>query len=158
MEVSLGTMNTIGWIETHAKKVGGIVYNDMAGEALREHFDFELITPNARLFPGSRLLKLLQLLFGLLFLSGKKDLWIRGLYAALTLRLDRTKGKNLVMIHHEDFTGYPWHIQLLFSLFWRPAFHWNLKKTDCIITVSEYWRSYYLKKGYDDVRVIYNGL
>ena len=153
----MGTMSKIGWIETHTKKVGGIVYNDMAREALRTHFDLEEIIPQARLFPGNRLLKLAELLFRLLFIRGTKDLWVRGVYAALTLRLDRTKGKNLVLIHHEDFTGYPWYAQLLFSLLWRPLFYWNLKKTDCIVTVSEYWRRYYVQKGYKDVRVIYNG-
>ncbi|MBU1015356.1 glycosyltransferase family 4 protein [Patescibacteria group bacterium] len=146
----------IGWVETHTKKVGGIVYNDMAREALRAFFDLEVIIPQTRLFSGARLLKLGELLFRLVFLGGTKDLWIRGLYAALTLRLDHTKGKNLVMIHHEDFAGYPWHARLLFSLFWRPAFHWNLKRADGIVVVSAFWNNYYRKKGYKNVFTIYN--
>lgn len=147
---------TIGWIETHTKLAGGIVYNDMAREALSTHFDVEEITPRARLFPGSRLLNVAELLVRLLLLQGEKDLWIRGLYAALTMRLDRTKGKNIVTIHHEDFAGYAWHERLLFSFVWRPLFHWNLKKADGIVVVSEYWKQYYLEKGYANVYTIYN--
>jgi len=148
---------TIGWIEISKKKYGGIVYNEKAREILSEFFDLELISCEARFFKKIKYFKIPESLFCIWKLKGKKDLWIRDFYSTVCFFPKRTKGKNLVLIHHLDFSGFPL-IARPFLNFLKNVFFWrNLKKADFILTVSEYWKNYFLQKGYSNVYKIYNG-
>lgn len=147
---------TIGWIEIHLRKYGGVVYNEQARTALAKKFDVELVAREAKTFKKFRYFKIPESLLRLLFLKGEKDLWIRDFYSVLTMPFDKTQGKNIVMVHHVDFSGFPMITHPAFfaatKLFYR-----NLKKADAIVTVSEYWKQHFLQKGYSNVYKIYNG-
>lgn len=148
---------TIGWIEISKKKYGGIIYNEKARKILSQHFHLELILCQAKIFKKIRYLKIPESLFYLAKLKGKKDLWIRDFYSTITLHLDKTEGKNLVLIHHLDFSGFPIFAKPFLDSLEKLFFWRNLKKVDAILTVSEYWKNYFLKKGYKNVYKIYNG-
>jgi len=145
----------IGWIEISKKKYGGIIYNNEAQNALAKYFDIELIVFEPKIFSKIRYLKIPESLFYLTKLKGKKDVWIRDFYSMLTMPLDKTNGKNIVIVHHDDFSGFPLIVRPIFKIA-QKFFYENLNKVDAIITVSEYWKNYFLNKGYKKVYKIYN--
>jgi len=147
---------TIGWIEINKKKYGGIVYNNKARDILSKDFSLEPIDLEAKYFKKVRYLKIPESLFYLLRLKGGKDLWIRGFFSTVTLSLKKTKGKNLVMVHHLSFSGFPLISRPFLNLLKRFFFYPNLQKADAVVTVSEYWKNYLLKRGYKNVYKIYN--
>jgi len=146
----------IGWIEISLKKYGGVIYNQEAREALADDFNVELVVAEPRYFSKIRYLRIPESLFYLRRLSGQKDIWVRDFYSTLTMPLDKTSGKNIVVIHHDDFSGFPFLVRPIFKIA-QKFFYRNLKKADGIITVSEYWRKYFVDKGYRNVYKIYNG-
>jgi len=146
----------IGWIEISKKKYGGIVYNEQARKALAESFELDLIVCEPKYLNKIRYLKIPESLFCLSKLKGEKDLWIRDFYSTLTMPFDKTIGKNLVIIHHDDFSGFPLLTRPFFKIA-QKIFYENLKKADAIVTVSEYWKKYFLRKGYKKVYKVYNG-
>jgi len=145
----------IGWIEISKKKYGGVVYNEQARIFLAKSFEVDLVGCEAKFFKKIRFFKLLESLFCLSKLKGEKNLWIRDFYSTLTLPWDKTQGKNIVIVHHDDFSGFPLLSRPFFKIL-QIFFYRNLKKADAIITVSEYWKNYFLKKGYKRVFKIYN--
>jgi glycosyltransferase involved in cell wall biosynthesis len=147
---------SIAWIEISLKQYGGNVYNEQARHALASQHSVELINCQAKFMTFLRPLKLVESLVRLLFLKGKKDIWIRDFYSVLTMSLDRTKGLQIAMIHHVDFSGFPLWSRLFF-FFLTKLFYHNLKKIDHIVTVSEYWRRHFLDLGYSNVSLIPNG-
>lgn len=147
---------TIGWIEIVKNKYGGFVYHQEARAALAKEFDVEVILREAKYFKKYRYLKIPESMIYLFRLKGAKDIWIRGFLSTVSLALDRTKGKNITVIHHQDFSGFPFFARIIFESFQR-LFYKNLKKVDAIVTVSEYWKDYFIKRGYKNVYKIYNG-
>ncbi|KKQ67887.1 MAG: hypothetical protein A3F95_01660 [Candidatus Nealsonbacteria bacterium RIFCSPLOWO2_12_FULL_39_31] len=147
----------IRWIEISKKKYGGVAYNDEARNFLSKYFEVNLVDCEAKFFKKAKPFKLLESLFRLSNMKGEKDLWIRDFYSTLTLPFDKTKGKNLVVIHHLDFSGFSLFAQpflnFLKIMFFFPA----LRKVNGIVTVSRYWQNYFFKKGYKNVYRIYNG-
>jgi len=146
----------IGWIEISVKQYGGDTYNAQAREALQKEHDVELVSCQAKFLTMIRPLKLVESLVRLLLLSGKKDVWIRDFYSALTMPFDRTKGKQIVMIHHIDFAGFPWWLRIGAKAAEKVFYH-NLKKVDAIIVVSDYWKDHFISRGYSNVHRISNG-
>ncbi|MDP2641540.1 MAG: glycosyltransferase family 4 protein [Candidatus Yanofskybacteria bacterium] len=147
---------TIGWIEISGKKYGGVIYNEEARNALAGKFNIELVLRKPVWFSRLRYLRIPESLFRLLSLKGERDVWVRDFYSTLTLPFDRTKGKNIVVMHHDDFSGFPLLARPFFFLAQR-LFYRNLKKVDSIVTVSEYWKQHFVQKGYKNVHLIYNG-
>lgn len=148
-------MKSLGWIQISSKKYGGGVYNEEARKSLENDFDVELVLREANIFKKMKYLKIPESLFLLTRLGGEKDLWIRDFYSTTTMLSDKTKGKNLVMIHHIDFSVFPL-ISRPLLLFLEKVFYRNLKKADFIVTVSKYWQDHFLEKGYKNVYKIYN--
>jgi len=148
---------TIKWIEISKKKYGGVIYNQQAIDALSKHFDLESVNLEARYFKKFRYLKLPESFYYLLKLKGKADLWIRDFYSTVTLPFDKTKGKNVAVIFHVDFSGFPFLSIPFLTLLEKLFFYRNLKKMDAIVTISEYWKDYFLKRGYENVHKIYCG-
>ena len=147
---------TIGWPgPVTSKKYGSIAYEKPLRKFLSEKFDVDFINIKDGYFKN-KYLKALKFLFNLFKLKGKKDLWIRDFYSTVTLSLKKTKGKNLVIIHHLDFSGFNFIPRVVLNLFKRFFFFRNLKKVDIIITVSQYWKSYLIDRGYKNVYKIYN--
>jgi len=156
MVFQISNMANIGWIEISQKKYGGIIYNQRARDILSRYFNLDLIFCESRYFKNIRYFKIPESLFYLSKLKGKKDLWIRDFYSTLTLPIDKTQGKNLVVVHQVDFSTFPIISRPIFSFF-EKIFYRNLKKVDAILTVSEYWENHFLEKGYKNVYKIYNG-
>lgn len=150
-------MKKIGWIEISSKRYGGIVYNQQARKLSAKYFDLELVNLEAKHFKKIRYLKIPESFVYLLRLKDKKDLWIRDFYSTITLPLDKTKGKNLAVICHIDFSGFSLLARPFLILFEKLFFYRNLKKIDTIVTISEYWKNYFLKRGYTNIYKIYCG-
>ena len=145
---------TIGWVEISKKRYGGIIYNEAARNALSKDFDVNLIVCEPKYFKNIRYLKIPESFFYLSKLKDKRDLWIRDFYSTITLPFDKTKGKNLVVVHHVDFSTFPLISRPIFY-FLKKVFYYNLKRVNGILTISEYWKNYFLKKGYKNVYKIY---
>jgi len=146
----------IGWIEIVKKRYGGTIFDKLAQGIISKNFDFELISVNAKYLKKIRYLRMPEALIYLCNLRGEKDLWIRNFFSTITLPIDKTKGKNLAIAHHIDFSTLPLVSRPVFFLL-EKFFYQNLKKVDAILTVSEYWRRHFLDKGYKNVYKIYNG-
>ncbi len=151
---------TIGWIEVHLKRQGGVIYNNQAREQLAQGgIQVELVDVSAKVFSWFRYLKIPEALFRLVFLRGAKDVWMRDFFSTLTMPLEKKQGKNAVLIHHIDTRYLPG-----LRFFTRPMmfaaeklFYRNLWRADAIVVVSEYWKRHFIERGYSNVHVIYNG-
>ena len=147
-------MKKIGWIEILSRKYGGRVYEQEAKKALAANFDFELklvgTDPNKKGY-----FRAPDILFSLLKLKGGKDILIRDVYTLLTLGWDKLKGKNLVLIHHIDFSQSS-GLGRAFDYFIERLTYWKLRRADFIVTVSEYWKNHFLQRGFKNVYKIYN--
>lgn len=147
----------IGWIGPVSSKnlSGGIVYGEGVIDALSKDFELDFINIEGKHFKN-RYLKGVESLFNLLKLNGKRDLWFRDFFSTVTWPLDKTEGKNLVIVHHMGFYTFPlWLAPACFLL--EKIFYHNLKKADAIVTVCKYWQNYFLELGYKKVFIIYNG-
>lgn len=148
----------IGWIEISKQQYGGMRYNQEAQRVLGTTYDVESIFCGPQYFKAIRYLRIPEALWRLSRLRGAKDVWVRDFYSTLTMPLDRTKGKNVVVIHHIDTLAFSfpekWVLFLLEKLF----FYRNLRRVDAIVTISEYWKRYFLERGYKNVYKIYPGL
>jgi glycosyltransferase involved in cell wall biosynthesis len=102
-------------------------------------------------------LKFLEALYYLFTLKGEKDIWIRDFYSVLSLSKRRTKGKHVALIFHIDPSQLPWLARLPVFLLEKLFFYRQLRKTDAIVTICEYWKEYFVKRGYNNVYKIYNG-
>jgi len=154
----LGLKNKkIGWIEISSKRYGGVIHRRYMREALSKEFDLELINLEAKHFKRFRYLKIPESFVYLLRLKGEKDLWVRNFFATITMPFDRTKGKNLVLVHHHDFSGFPLIAKPFLNFMNKAFFFRNLKKADAIAVISDYWKDYFLKKGYSNVYRVFNG-
>jgi len=91
----------IGWIEVLKKVYGETIYGRMAQSALSERHHVEIINVGMDDFNNY----MYPLIFSRLCrISGKKDVWIRNFDAVITTPFDRTKGKNIAIVHHIDHT------------------------------------------------------
>jgi len=149
-------MKKIGWIEVHLKKQGSLVYNESVRQALARDFEVELVDVSAHTFQKIRYLKIPEALSRACFLKGKRGIWVRDFYSTLTLPFDRTKGKQIAIMHHLDFSGLP---RLAHPFFWvAKIFFWRVaRKLDAIVVVSQYWKSYFEERGFSNIHLIYNG-
>ena len=147
---------TIGWPgPVTSKKYGSIAYEEPLRKFLSEKFDLDFINAEGRHF-NNKYLKALEFLFNLFKIKGKKDLWIRDFYSTVMMFPSKTKGKNLVVVHHLDFSGFNFAPRIVLSLCTRFFFYQNLKKADAIVVVSEFWKNHLLKREYKNVYKIYN--
>ncbi len=147
----------IGWPEISLKRYGGVIHREYVRNALSKDFDLEFFNLEAKYLKRFRYLKFLESFFYYLTLKGEKDLWVRDFYSTVALNKKKTKGKNLVWIHHLDFSGYPIISQPFFNLLNNLFFFRNVKKADYVVTMSEYWRKYFSDLGCKNVYKIYGG-
>lgn len=148
-------MAAINWIEISQKKYGGIVYNEKARHTISKYFEVNLVSCESRYFKKIRIFKLIESLLRSSKIKGRVDIWIRDFYSTLTMPIDGAEGKNIVIVHHDDFSGFPLLSRPFFKIM-QQIFYINLKKADAIITVSEYWRKHFEKMGHKNVFKIYN--
>lgn len=148
---------TIGWTgPVSSKRYGGIVYGDQLIKILSKNTDLDFINIESR-YLKNRYLKGLESLFYLFKLRGKKNLWIRNFYSTVAFSPNKTKGKNIAVVFHIDFSGFPLLSIPFLVLLEKLFFYHNLKKMDAIVTISEYWKNHFLEKGYPNVYKIYCG-
>lgn len=149
-------MKTIGFILVSARRYGGSIYREKAEKILARNFTVDRMFLSAHSMPW-RPLKLLGLLFGLLRLKGERDLWVvQSFIVVAALSLSRIKGEKMAIIYHLDNSVFSWVLRPLFLLL-ETVFYRNLRNFDAIVTISEYWRAFFLEKGYLNVRKIYPG-
>lgn len=146
----------VGWIEISTKKYGGFIYRQQARDVLTKNFNVELVSCEPKYLKRFRYLKMLEAFWNVFKLSGDKNVWIRDYFPALMMRIKKTKGKNVVMIHHIDISGLPLISRPVFYLLTKFFYH-NLKNADAIITRAEIWRKHFVDKGYKNVYKIYGG-
>ena len=150
-------MNTVGWIEVHRSRQGGVLYGDMAKKALSKEFVVDLVAREAKLFRWVRYLRLPESFVRLLFLKGKRDIWVRDILSVVTAGFDRTQGKNVAVIFHHDFSGFPLFARPFFALLHKPLFFWKLRRMDAIVVISEFWKRYFTERGYKNIILIHVG-
>jgi glycosyltransferase involved in cell wall biosynthesis len=149
-------MKSISWIEISKKRYGGFAYNEQARVALAQDFDVELVGAQPRVLKMFRPLKFAEVLIRLMRLRGDSSVWVRNFYAVLTMPLDNTKGRQIAVRHHVDFSGFPRLSRPLFFLL-EKVFDRQAKKLDALVVVSRYWKRHFEEKGFQNVHVIYNG-
>ncbi|MEK7124201.1 MAG: glycosyltransferase family 4 protein [Patescibacteria group bacterium] len=146
----------VGWIEISSKKHGGFIYREEARQALSKEFDVELVSCEPKYLKDFKYLKMLEAFFNVFKLKGEKDIWIRDYFPALMMRTKKTKGINIVMVHHIDIEGLPKISIPIFRVLTKIFFH-NLWNADAIITRAEIWRKHFSDLGYKNVYKIYGG-
>ena len=150
-------MKKIGYIQISSKASGGAVYIGKALHVISSDYEIETIHLEPKHFKKWRFLKASQVFFNILFLKGGKDLWIRNFYSTVIFNKKRTKGKNLALIFHVDFSGFSPSLKPLLIFFEKFVFYRQLKKMDQIVVISEYWKNHFLEKGYPNIEKIYCG-
>lgn len=146
------------WIKINTRKYGGSVYGDKVKEAaVRSNLDLrevKIAAPKA----CPRYLKPLGWLVQILKIKETSDIWIRDSFVTVAMSFfNRTVGKNVAIIHHIDGSVFPILFRPLFYML-EKLFYSEIKKTDIVVTVSEYWRKHFLNMGCKNVVKIYNGL
>lgn len=143
----------IGWIEVLKNRYGETAYARMAQSVLSKHHHLELFNVGLDHF---KKYDYPRILLRLSRLRGAKDIWVRNFDSMITLPYDHTEGQHLVVIHHIDFSTQPSYLKLLFKGL-ENCFYRHLRKTDFIVTVSQYWQNHFLERGHPKVFLIYNG-
>jgi len=137
---------------------GGDLYRRYLFEALRKRFNVEPL--GILLGRGNWLFQRTKLAWRLFRLKGVNDVWIRSFLSTITLPVDRTAGKNILLIHHIDSrdTYEPVLSTLLLgkSYLLERFFYHNLYQVDAVVAVSKYWKEHFEARGHPNVRVIYN--
>lgn len=147
-------MAKITWIKLSSRRYGGTIYGEMAREALASQFIVEVKNVNAEKI-GWRYLKPFFWFLNLLRQRGGSDLRVRDdLFSIAVLPFNRNKGKELAVVYHIDASVFS-PILRLFSFFLEKIAYFGLKKTNAILTVSDYWKNYFLERGYKNVYKIY---
>lgn len=150
-------MKTIAFPILSVRKYGGDKYIGCAQQALKADFNVETIDIRAKYFGERRYLKFIELFYNLFKLKGKKDIWIRDFYSAVTLDKKRTAGKNIVIIFHIDFLKFPLLSRIPLYLAEKIFLYRKLRQADAIVVASDYWKNYFLEKGYENIYKIYCG-
>ena len=143
----------IGWIEVLKKVYGETIYTNMAQSVLLKHHHLERINVGLDRF---RKYLYPKILYRLCKISGEKDLWIRNFDSIITMPYDGTRGKNIALIFHIDYSFQPVYLKPSWMILEKIFYH-HLKKVDAIITISRYWQNHFLERGYPNVYLIYNG-
>ena len=151
-------MKTIGFPMLSIKKYGGDMYITRVKDILmQEGFDVETIEIKAKYLGRYRFLKFAEFFYRLCNLRGGKNLWIRDFYSTISLLFDRTRGKNISVIFHIDFSVLPLIARPFLHILEKFFLYKALKKADSIVVPSKYWKDFFVKKGYKNVEIIYCG-
>lgn len=155
VEFNNHSIKKIGWIEVLSRRYGGVIYKEQVREMISSKYSNEIIKIVPKIFKKGYP-KAFEAGLRLLMLKGKNDLWVRDINTIITMPFDRTKGKNLAIVYHIDFSINPAITKPLYFLLEKIIYH-NLKKADSILTICEYWKQHFLNKGYKNVFKIYPG-
>ncbi len=148
---------TIGWTgPASPKRYGGTVYGEQSRQVLSKYADVDVVDISGKYFKD-KYFRTLESLWRLAKLKGKRDIWIRDFFSTITWPLDKTEGKNVVVVHHMGFFTWPLIAQIPYWAL-EKIFYRNLKKIDAIVAISKYGQDHFLKRGCKNVYKIYCGL
>lgn len=148
-------MKSIGLIKTFSARSGGNIYRNQVASALSAQFDVE--TVDVQGVSHGKYMKGFSSFWNLFMFSGKKDAWVDDFYSTVWMQRRRTPGKHIALIFHVDFSEFPGISRLVFTLMEKLFFFRRLRKADAIVTISEYWRQFFLSKNYKNVEKVYCG-
>jgi len=143
-------MKKITWVKLSSKRYGGVIYGEKVRSILSEKYDLEVKQISSGHI-GWKYLKPLEWFFGLSNLRENNDLWIRDDFYSIAFQfLNRVKGKKLAIVYHLDSSVFPLALRpFLFLL--EKFFYFSVKKADAILTIADYWKSHFLKRGCQNV-------
>ncbi len=133
--------------------MGGGIQNEIISNIILKHYGcqfFDAVVNKNK----NRLLVSAIFYYNLIKVHGNETIWIRSFNSTVTLPFDKTKGRNIAVIHHIDNNFKPAHIQFLNKII-DHVFYYALKRVDTIVVLSKFWKEHFELLGYDNVRVIY---
>ena len=149
-------MKSIGFIMISKRRYGGAVYGARVQEMLSRFYQVEGKDVGAA-YVNLRYLKPLEWFFRFFLLRGEKDLWVtQSFLVVVALSLSRIKGKKLAIIYHIDNSVFSRIFRSIFFVL-ETTFYQKLKNYDAIVTISEYWKDFFVRKGYRNVYKVYPG-
>ncbi|PIU73011.1 hypothetical protein COS79_00395 [Candidatus Woesearchaeota archaeon CG06_land_8_20_14_3_00_33_13] len=142
-------------INTTDKKYGGNIYQKMIAEVLSGNIDIKFINVGTKNVGELRYLEAPLILWRIFKISRRKDfdIVIRNFEASLFRNKEPVK--NIAIIHHIDSSCSPTFLKITYPFLEKIILR-NLKRFDAIVTVSQYWKNYFKKRGYENVYIIYN--
>ena len=142
-------------INTTDKKYGGNIYQKMIAEVLSGNIDIKFINVGTKNVGELRYLEAPLILWRIFKISRRKDfdIVIRNFEASLFRNKEPVK--NIGIIHHIDSSCSPTFLKITYPFLEKIILR-NLKRFDAIVTVSQYWKNYFKKRGYENVYIIYN--
>jgi len=142
-------------INTTYKKYGGNIYQKMIAEVLSGNIDIKFINVGTKNVGELRYLEAPLILWRIFKISRRKDfdIVIRNFEASLFRNKEPVK--NIAIIHHIDSSCSPTFLKITYPFLEKIILR-NLKRFDAIVTVSQYWKNYFKKRGYENVYIIYN--
>jgi len=152
MEIS---NNKIYWIEAiSSQKYGGTVYSEKVKKVLAESFDLEVLNIEARHFKN-KYLKYFEWYFKAVMLKRRDGLVIiDNSCSAIPVNLTKKGEKSIALVYHIDSSELSLFSRWLYFILER-IFLRNIKKADAVVTISDYWKSFFLKRGFSKVLKIY---
>lgn len=148
-------MVNIERITTSKKKYGGNAYETMIDHTLKHHEDitYHLYFNVFNLKGAARFLEVPKYILKNYFFSKKSDvLKIRSMHTAFF----NFKGKGVTIVHHIDSSFSPFYVKMFQNII-ASWFLFNTKKDQHIVVVAQYWKQYFLDRGFKNISVAYNG-
>lgn len=144
------------WISIGSEHSGGFVYGQRARAALERdvHVEFRHLR---EALPHNRALKPLALIAAMFADRRNPTPGLRIVDDMLCVPLLPDPENSVVVIHHLDHSvlrPFPRLGHMVID----PVVHRRLRRVKAVVTVSEYWRQYFLARGCERVHKIYSGL
>ncbi len=137
------------------KGKGGFVYAAMLGDEISGHFQVSSLN----LSPDNEMplyLKIIKVLRNLLKSVNARDYDVVIRDWDSCILLNKKPSKTIALVHHIDYSLASPLVKFMF-FFLTPLILQNLRKVETIVVVSKFWQKFFEKKGYRNVRLIYNG-
>lgn len=140
-------------LSTSKKGYGGIIYEKMIDEALSSRHDYQIVSAAFSLKGIGRLLEAPVYLFKQYIFAKRTDAFlIRSFQSAFF----NFKKSGLTVIYHIDSSGSSF-LPRVFQDITEWVFKVVIRKSEHIVVIAEYWKQYFVDKGYSNVHLIYCG-
>ena len=151
----------IFWIRAKAY-TGGAAYDEYLEKFFAENYNLEIVEHKGRNLENrsllryylSRIIYRIKFAWKILKINLNKEIKIRDFKYTSLMVLTPIRGKNITIIHHIDRQAIDKRkSQYLMEEF---LFFLGAKKADKIVIGAEYWKKYFIDKGYKNVQIAYN--
>ena len=134
---------------------GGNIYENMILKSFEDDYNICRHPINSVKDKIKGIVKIAMIPFsiGLIQSKSKNSIIIKAMDMAFIPLRQRPGSKSVVVIHHLDFTYDKY--KKLYSTF-NSLLYKNLKKSDVVVVVADYWQDFLIKKGFQNVRKIPN--